>query len=193
MTEQPDTLLTSAKKLASAAKLPWPVVQKVYRELQEADLLPLSQGRRIWYATPELVASLCMGLAFRASGSKISDLVKYFEHSTRGGDGWMMHSLITRLGSFLADPTEASKLVRVVFEMDLLRAKVIHRDGDEEVTSEYFHEDDTADSPENTEGSPLITNWGVISGAVFQILSSEIIWGSNSPPTFRAQIESPAE
>ena len=192
MTSHPDTLLTAAKKVALATRLPWATVQKIYSSLQEADVLPLSQGRRIWLAQPNLVADLCMGLAFRSSGSAIPDLVKYFEQSTLGGVGWQADSLLFRLASFLADPNSANGLVRVVFEMDLLSAKVVCQEGEREVVSEYFHEQ-RENKIGDSKDPPLITTRGVIDGALFRILSSEIVWGANLPPTYGAQIESPAE
>jgi len=38
-------------------------VNAIYRELQEAEELPVSAGRRIWYASPQLVARLLIGVA----------------------------------------------------------------------------------------------------------------------------------
>lgn len=59
----PDSLLTAAKTLADALSVPWPRVNAVYRELQDADELPRSTGRRVWYASPNLAARLMVGVA----------------------------------------------------------------------------------------------------------------------------------
>lgn len=58
----PDSLLTAAKTLADALSVPWPRVNAVYRELQDAEELPRSTGRRIWYASPQLAARLLIGV-----------------------------------------------------------------------------------------------------------------------------------
>lgn len=58
-----DSLLSAAKALSEATSVPWGRVNAVYRELQEAGELPVSVGRRIWYASPQLVARLLIGIA----------------------------------------------------------------------------------------------------------------------------------
>ncbi|WP_138058677.1 hypothetical protein [Sulfitobacter geojensis] len=71
-TMQPDSLLDAVKKTATALDLPWPTVQKIYRNLQEQDdfgtfWLPKSQGRKIWFAHPNFVTSIILAVGFSQS------------------------------------------------------------------------------------------------------------------------------
>jgi hypothetical protein len=75
----PDSLLQAAKKVARKANLPWPLVQKTYRALQEAGHLPTSSGRAVYNARPEYIAKLILALA--TPGLSASAAIKTFWHS----------------------------------------------------------------------------------------------------------------
>ena len=121
----PESLLSAAKKVAELSSLGWADVNRVYRELQDGDRapalppsapatgLPKSTGRNVWFAHPNFVARLLIGLAGRAAGLNPRKTVQQF-HDAKADDQELYLEEV--LAALLRNPTLADDLL--VFELN---------------------------------------------------------------------------
>jgi hypothetical protein len=190
----PDSMLTAARTLATASRLPWPQVQRVYRDLQAMDFLPISRGRAVWHASPNMMVSLIIGLAVRQgaeSAGALKETIELFRLAGRDGSGfegdWLQAELIT----LLTDPAAAAEVESVVFEIDTMRA-VVTRKGVavpffvpvDEVQADGTLRDATHDP------SPLILSRGVVAGELFRALQAGVTWQlPGAPPVGEGEDE----
>src|SRR5438309_412558 len=86
---EPDSLLLAAKKLASVSRLSWSRVRSTYQDLQARGEIPVSRGRNIQAATPQLITRLIIALAVRQDkGTAYEDyLAQQFATATLDGTG----------------------------------------------------------------------------------------------------------
>lgn len=180
MSPAPDTLISAAKKVAECARLPWPTVQRTYRALQAAEFLPISRGRSIWYAHPNLIGALLIGMA--CPERALSDRVTLFQMATPNADGFEPLSFRNELSRLLSQPGAADSLEHIVFEIDSDRVVVVTRGGDEarsKVETHYY-----VDTEHNRIPAPLIQNRTVISGDLIRALHAQVNWRSASVPPY---------
>ncbi|RYE67847.1 MAG: hypothetical protein EOO81_10025, partial [Oxalobacteraceae bacterium] len=146
MTENPDSMISAAKKVALHSRLPWPVVQRTYRALQAADYLPVSRGRNIWYAHPNLIGALLIGMA--CPEEAIGDHVKRFQFATPNGDGFKPLNFRSKLSKLLTEEGAADSLDHIVFETNSNRVVVVTRgsDGQRSQVHTHYHTDPSANS-----------------------------------------------
>lgn len=102
----PDSLLTAAKVLAEESGLPWPRVQRVYRELQADEILPRSAGRAVWYASGPSVARLILGILGDQANHSASETVRDFSDAV----GPQNENLIDALARELTGETRPTRI-----------------------------------------------------------------------------------
>ena len=133
----PESLLSAAKKVAAFSDLSWTDVSRVYGALQAGDRapalppaaatevsapgLPKSSGRNVWYAHPNFIARLLLGLAGRAATVDPWTTVKHFHDALpeqkAGADApeQGVDDLEFRLATLLRNPKLADEVTRLEF------------------------------------------------------------------------------
>jgi len=172
MPPQPDSMIAAAKKVAEIARLPWPAVQRTYRALQAANFLPISRGRSIWYAHPNLIGALLIGMA--CPEKALGERVELFQKATPNADGFEAMNFRNALSRLLAVPDAAADLAHIVFEIDSDRVVVVTHGGDADCTEveTRYH----ADPDAYQRRAPLIQNRTVISGDLIRALQAQVRW-----------------
>jgi hypothetical protein len=180
MTDQPDSMIAAAKKVAHHSRIPWPVVQRRYRALQAAEYLPLSRGRSIWYAHPNLVGVLLIGMA--CPEEAIGDHVKRFQFATPNADGFEPLNFRYKLSKLLSEEGAADSLDHIVFETDSNRVVVVTRGSDEQQSRVHTHYH--IDPGANAQPLPLIQTRTVIAGDLIRALQADVAWRPSSSPPY---------
>lgn len=181
--QQPDSLLTAAKKVAQATGMKWADVHLVYRALQEGTLywLPRSFGRNICLADPKDITSLLTGLAAASEPSEASAAVAWTKTLTLGGkaddDAERPSQLLCpfdiEFSVYLRDPAAADELVSIEFQPDTLRVIFNRRSGRPRIFER--HQSTSTPTPNV---AAFIQKRGVIAGTVIQELARCIKWGT---------------
>lgn len=197
----PDSMLAAAKKLASAASLPWAHVQKYYRALQEHvevgvakegwlppdELpnhftgLPKSKGRAVWAAHPNFMARLLVALAAADTPAGARRAVETFIVATENGEG--RQNVEEALSSALTKEDVGRDIESIEFYSDTARVSVNSKSRG---PIWYWIEEeelqrDGATVPVNRQPA-LIRSRGVIDGELINILRSEIAWRHDDWP-----------
>lgn len=79
--DQPDSLLTAAKKVAQLTNMKWADVQRVYQALQNSQpvILPKSRGRLVSPAVARYLAAILLGVSGSPDPDQAIDTYKLFE------------------------------------------------------------------------------------------------------------------
>lgn len=179
---QPESLLSAVKKTASAAKLPWPHVQKVYQALQAGDFLPKSRGREIWAAHPNFIARLLVALAGSDVPAGARRAVETFLWATENGEGGP-GNLEDFLFRALSSEQDAADIESVEFFADTLRVCINTKSRGAVwfwIEVEELQRDGTAIPVEFPQA--LIRFRGVIDGELFRLLARDVTWRINGLP-----------
>jgi len=185
---KPDSALTSAKKMADIAGLPWSEVQPIYRALQETDetltaWLPKSQGRAVFLAHPNYIARLLIALGSFADAKSAHAVVTRAQELTLNGrkkylselPGVASRSPIEDIfARILTNPSEADKLQDIEFHPDTPR--IIFRWKDE--TENVF----ICPNEMPVERARFITKRGLMRCEMFRLLSRSIEWRTGPCP-----------
>lgn len=199
MTEAPDSLLMAARKLAEAAGIPWPQVQKTYRALQEeqawlageahgpASWLPKSSGRNIWAAHPRYLSRLIIALACARDGSGAREAVQWTRgltpkgrplHLSEGDFPGLENTFEREMAARLTLADRAASLAEVEFIPEARTVIFTEVDGNTHLWA--LASDRPLLSP------ALIRSRGVVDGDLFRALQSGVIWQRPDQAPFRS-------
>lgn len=173
---KPDSLYLAAKKMAELAQIPWPKFSKIYKALQEggtAALLPLSSGRAIYYAQPNYISRMIIGLAGCDFENGPRQAVLRFSRALSQHDGTRLEA---RLSGLLIG-SETEELENIEFHPDRDLAIISMMRGTEEFyiddaieTKEAFEFDSTRWEP-----GPIRTRT-IVDGDLLRLLKKQILW-----------------
>lgn len=195
----PDSLLKAARCLASIAGLPWSETLARYRALQEATQndpvawLPKSSGRNVWYAHPNFMTRLMVGLAAADHASGAREAVSWVFATTPNGRehdltekpaAGLPYPIEREFFKYLTDEAAAESLDRVEFQPDT-GSVIFHLYGFDPVI--YSHPVAYRESAaEQTKLFRGIYSRGVIVGIVFVYIARTVVWRRSDEEPYRA-------
>lgn len=198
----PDSFYSSVQKVAEFSGVPWPVVRKVYQQMQSEFLppdqipdteeksvdLPKSSGRAVWAAHANLTAALLIGLAGANSGMNPKAFAELFAFSVpKRGDGFGRY-LRDYISAALVDPVKAALVDYIVFDIDSEVAIIYTTDS--KAMEFTLHGNEADDAEEKQARNKRLIRWnGVIDGDLLRKLQATVKWRHNVYPLIRSTEE----
>jgi hypothetical protein len=160
----PESLYAAAGKVAELAGVNTYAGTQIYRGLQASGALPVSAGRRVWSATPDLIASYIIGLACDEEMACFDPIAAALEGAAHTG----RRTFKSTLAGYIAAPALAATVDRIEIRRDDAIAAVFMRDG-----SRIEFEPDADNKPPS--GEPTwMRRAAVIPGAMLVRIAEDI-------------------